>query len=102
MKENKKTISSYLKEYNGLTQTILRNLNIIDVPIDLFFSTFGKMDPEQMNNFINDNKNAYSLGLFGSRYHNLGNIKAYNGKHIDIINGGRNTLSARRSNYHGH
>jgi len=101
-KEKEKTIESYIVGCNILTREVLYNLDLQDVPITLFFSTFGKKSPEEVITFLNNPNNAYSLGLLGSRYHHSGNIKAYNGLTSDLINGGKNTIPARRSNYHGH
>ncbi len=97
-----KTLDSYLKEANAITKQTIKNLNLGDVPITLFFNTFKTMTEEETIKFLNDPNNAYSLGVLGSRYHNSQNIKAYNGLSKDMTCGGKSTLSAGRSNYHGH
>lgn len=102
----KMTIRGYLKDIDFANKNqLLINLFIGNVPIDLFFSVFGEKigenNPSSVANFILDEKNAYELAVFGSRFNEKNKIDAYNGKNFYYGTNGRTTLGSSHSRYAG-
>lgn len=102
----KETIRTYLKSIDFANKNeILINLFLGNVPIDLFFLVFGdridKKSPESVACFICNEKNAYELAVFGSRFNEKNKIEAYNGKGFYYGTNGKTTLGASHSRYSG-
>lgn len=101
-KETKTTISQYLEsEKNSTLNQLLSNYFLNKVSIDLFFKVFDKVNqtPKDVANFILDGKNAFDLGVFGSRASGMSKYYGYNGK--NYYQGVECTLGSSHSKFHG-